>query len=158
MGNQGENGQMEAWEALLRTVGWLLKTFERELQEEEKLPLTWFDVLIQLSSAPGERLRMQTLADSVVLSRSGLTRLVDRMEGAGLVRRESAEGDRRGYYAVMTDKGKRVHERARAVHRRQLEQYFNRHLEKSDLESISDAIAKVRTGNGLRDRATADQS
>ena len=149
---------MPAWEALLRTVGSLLKIFERELQEAEGLPLAWFDVLIQLSSAPDGRLRMQALADLVVLSRSGLTRLVDRMENAGLVRRESAEGDRRGYNAVITEEGKRVYGRAYAVHQRQIEQYFNRHLEKADLEAISAAIAKVRRGNGLPDWASDVQT
>ena len=74
--------QMEAWEAVIRTVGSLLKTFETELQDAVGLPLPWYDVLVQLSSAPDGRLRMQALADSVVLSRSGLTRLIDRMEKA----------------------------------------------------------------------------
>ena len=87
---------MEAWEAVLRTVGSLLKIFERELEEAEGLPLPWYDVLIQLSAAPDGRLRMQALAESVVLSRSGLTRLIDRMEKAGMVDREHSTEDRRG--------------------------------------------------------------
>ena len=72
-----ETERMGAWEALIRTVGSLLKTFERELLEEEGLPLTWYDVLVQLNDAPQGQLRMQVLADSAVLSRSGLTRLID---------------------------------------------------------------------------------
>ena len=151
MGNQTETDHMSTWEGLLRTVGWLLKTFEQELQEAEGLPLPWFDVLIQLSSAPGGRLRMQALADSVVLSRSGLTRLIDRMETAGVVRRDAAEGDRRGYYAVITVEGERVFSRAHAIHERQIEKYFNRHLLESDRKAMSRAIAKVRLGNKLSD-------
>ena len=151
MGDQTETVQMSTWEGLLRTVGWLLKTFEKELQEAEGLPLPWFDVLIQLSSAAGGRLRMQALADSVVLSRSGLTRLIDRMEKADLVRRESAEGDRRGYFAVLTVEGKRVFAKAHAIHERQIEKYFDRHLSESDRKALSRTITKVRQGNGLSD-------
>ena len=69
--NEIEAERLGAWEALIRTVGALLKTFERELQESEGLPLPWYGVLIQLHEAPERRLRMQALADSVVLSRSG---------------------------------------------------------------------------------------
>ena len=151
MGDQTETVQMSTWEGLLRTVGWLLKTFEKELQEAEGLPLPWFDVLIQLSSSSDGRLRMQALADSVVLSRSGLTRLIDRMEKAGFVRREAAEGDRRGYFAVLTVEGERVFAKADAIHERQIEKYFDRHLSESDRKAISRAIIKVRQGNGLSD-------
>ena len=78
--------QFEAWKALLRAQAELISTLDRELQAERGLPITFFDVLIQLSAAGG-RLRMSELADAVLLSRSGVTRLVDRMVRDGLVRR-----------------------------------------------------------------------
>jgi len=116
MNTNKETERMGPWEALIRTVGSLLKTFEQELMESIGLPLTWFDVLLQLDSAPEGRLRMQALADSVVLSRSGLTRLVDRMEKAGLVGREHSSEDRRGYYAVITSEGRRVFQQPKLSH------------------------------------------
>lgn len=141
--------QMEAWEAVLRTVGSLLKTFERELQEAEGLPLPWYDVLIQLSAAPDGRLRMQALADSVVLSRSGLTRLIDRMEKAGLVEREHSTEDRRGYYTVLTEEGRRVFLRAKPVHERGISEHFTKYLDDGDARAVVAAFTKVRRGNGL---------
>ena len=140
---------MEAWEAVLRTVGSLLKIFERELKEAEGLPLPWYDVLIQLSAAPHGRLRMQALADSVVLSRSGLTRLIDRMEKAGLVAREHSTEDRRGYHAVLTEEGGRVFLLAKPVHERGIYEHFTRHLDDVDARAVVAAFTKVRQGNGL---------
>ncbi len=141
--------QMEVWEAVLRTVGSLLKTFERELQEAEGLPLAWYDVLVQLSAAPDGRLRMQALADWVVLSRSGLTRLIDRMEKADLVTREPSTDDRRGYYAVLTEEGRRAFLRAKPVHERGIYEHFTRHLDGGDARAVVAAFTKVRRGNRL---------
>jgi DNA-binding MarR family transcriptional regulator len=136
--------RMAVWETLLRTVSTLLRTFERELQESDGLPLTWFDVLIQLYEAPEKGLRMQALADSVVLSRSGITRLIDRMERAGLVRREASKEDRRGYYAVITDEGLRVIGLARPLHHRGIREHFANHLDDKDVEALNIALGKVR--------------
>src|SRR5215510_1856359 len=79
--------QLDAWRAFLRAQSALIRTLDRELQEDQGLPITFFDVLAQLTAAGG-RLRMSELADAVLLSRSGVTRLVDRMERDGLVKRE----------------------------------------------------------------------
>ena len=140
---------MAVWERLLRTVGALLRTFERELQETGDLPLTWYDVLIQLYEAPGKRLRMQALADQVVLSRSGVTRLVDRMERASLVSREPSQEDRRGYYAVLTEEGQRLLERVRPVHHQGIHDHFTKHLDATDLQVLDAALAKVRKAHDL---------
>ncbi len=146
MNTINEPDGMAAWEAMLRTVSALWRVFEQELQESEHLPLTWYDVLIQLHDAPEGRLRMQALADSVVLSRSGLTRLIDRMEKAGLVRREPSREDRRGSYAVMTEEGRRVVLRARPVHHRGIHEHFTRHLDAADVQALLAALVKVRRG------------
>jgi len=74
------------------------------MQEQYGLSLAWWDVMQQLADGPKQGLRMSELADSVLLTRSGITRLVDRMIEAGLIVREPCPGDRRGYYAVITQK------------------------------------------------------
>lgn len=146
-----EQVRMAVWEDLIRTVGSLLKTFERELVESEGLPLTWYDVLIQLYAAPEGRLRMQSLADRVVLSRSGLTRLIDRMEKAGLVCREASKEDRRGYHAILTEEGRHVFLRARPIHLRGIYDHFTRHLDDADVHVLRAAISKVRKANQRSD-------
>ena len=94
-----------AWRAFLEAHARVSEVLARELRETEGLPLTWYDVLVQLSEAEEHELRMQELADAVLLSKSGLTRLVDRMEEAGLVHRRRCPDDRRGTLARMTDAG-----------------------------------------------------
>ena len=144
MGNELTSEPAAAWEALIRTVGALLKTFDYELEKSVGLPLTWYDVLVQLINAPEGRLRMQALADRVVLSRSGLTRLLDRMEQAGLVRREHSAEDRRGYYAVPTEEGRRLFAQAQPIHRRDVQEHFARHLSNADVQALTRIIGKVR--------------
>jgi DNA-binding MarR family transcriptional regulator len=139
-----EPERMAVWVLFVRTFGALIRTFEQELQESEGLPLTWYDVLIQLHEAPAGRLRMQALAESVVLSRSGLTRLIDRMEKAGLVRREPSREDRRGAYASLTEDGRGVFSRAQPIHHRGLYEHFTRHLDDGDIRALGSALAKVR--------------
>ena len=139
-----EMEQMGPWEAMIRTVGSLLKTFDRELMDSIGLPLAWYDVLVQLFGAPDGRLRMQALADSVVLSRSGVTRLIDRMEREGLVRREPCPEDRRGYYAILTDQGREMFDRANPIHETGIHEHFTRHLDDTDLQAVAVAFAKVR--------------
>src|SRR5438105_5022694 len=95
-------GHLASWLALLQAHSVVVEAVEREMQRDVGLPLAWFDVLIQLANAPDGRLRMQDLARSVLLSKSGLTRLVDRLVDAGLVGRAACEGDRRVTYAVLT--------------------------------------------------------
>lgn len=141
---------MAAWEAMLKTVAALVKKFDRQLQESHGLSLSAFDVLMQLSNASDGRIRMQNLADSVVLSRSGLTRLIDRMESAGLVRREPFQEDRRGYHAVITEEGIRLYLQIRPVEMRAIQEHFGRYLDYSDLLGLSAALRKVMAGNNLR--------
>ena len=90
---------------------------------------------------------MQALADSVVVSRSGLTRLVDRMEKAGLVRREPSKVDRRGYYAILTDEGLQVFRRARPIHLRGIDEHFTRHLDDTDVRALRAVVTKLTRTN-----------
>ena len=136
-----------AWERTLRAVSRLLRVFDRELQDDVDLPLTWYDVLVQLYSAPDVRLRMQTLSDSLVLTRSGATRLVDRIEKAGLVRREPAAEDRRGYYAILTADGQRLMERAQVSHGTGIERHFGKHLDPDEQKTLFAIMSKLLAGN-----------
>jgi DNA-binding MarR family transcriptional regulator len=98
--------QLAAWRALLDAHARTTEVLARELRDEVGLPLPWYDVLLHLNESPDGRLRMQELADKVLLSKSGLTRLVDRMERDGLVTRSACPEDRRGTFADLTSAGK----------------------------------------------------
>jgi DNA-binding MarR family transcriptional regulator len=97
--------ELGVWRSFLRAHARLTRVLEAELIAEQRLSLAAYDVLVQLAEAPLYRLRMTELADAVLLSRSGVTRLVDRLERAGLVLRERADGDGRGVVAVLTSQG-----------------------------------------------------
>ena len=105
--------ELGAWRGLLRVHTALVRELDAELEAAHELPLSSYDVLIYLQSAPGRRLRMAELADSVLLSRSGVTRLVDRLVREGLIVRDTCESDGRGSFAVLTDEGDALLARAR---------------------------------------------
>ena len=101
---------------MLRAHAELTKELDAELAREHNLPLSSYEVLLYLADAPDGRMRMAELAESVLLSRSGLTRLVDRLEREGLLKRERCESDARGYFAQITPQGRRLFDRARRTH------------------------------------------
>jgi DNA-binding MarR family transcriptional regulator len=147
---------MAAWLGFLRVHAALVDVLGRELEREAGLPLSWYDVLVQLSIAPGGRLRMQDLAGAVVLSKSGLTRLVDRMETAGLVGRTSCPSDRRGTFAEITPAGVKVLEEARPTHHRGIEEHFAAHLGQREVAALRRATDKLSVALGLTPPASAD--
>ena len=134
--------QYEAWKAFLRAQSGLIRTLDRELVAGQGLPITFFDVLAQLSGAGG-RLRMSDLADAVLLSRSGVTRLVDRMARAGLVRREPCPEDRRALYATLTPEGERALADALPVHVQGIANHFARHLSDDDAKTLASAFDRM---------------
>ncbi|HWH28191.1 MAG TPA: MarR family transcriptional regulator [Mycobacteriales bacterium] len=97
--------ELETWRTFLRAHAHVVRALEHNLVAAHDLPLAHYDVLVQLSEAPGRQLRMTELAERVLLSRSGLTRLVDRLEREALVRREACPSDARGTMAVLTEQG-----------------------------------------------------
>jgi DNA-binding MarR family transcriptional regulator len=135
--------QLAAWRRLLEAHATVTELLERELVAERGLPLSRYDVLLNLAEAPGGRLRMQELSASVLLSKSGLSRLVDRMVEAGLVRRERCQDDRRGWFAVLTDQGRSTLRRAAPVHLRGIHEHFARHLDQAEVEALTAALSKV---------------
>jgi len=138
-----ENERLAAWRAFLEAHAVLTDALEAELQAERRLPLTWYDVLVQLSEAPEGTLRMQELAGAVLLSKSGLTRLFGRMEQAGLVERRPCPTDLRGTIAALTPAGREALRQARPVHLRGIEQHFSRHLTDEETQALRAAFAKI---------------
>jgi DNA-binding MarR family transcriptional regulator len=101
---------------MLRAHARLTRELDAQLSREHKLPLSSYEVLLFLADAPEGRMRMSDLAESVLLSRSGLTRLVDRLEREGLLKRERCESDARGLFAEITPEGRRIFDAARRTH------------------------------------------
>jgi DNA-binding MarR family transcriptional regulator len=138
--------ELGAWRGMLRVHSALVKALDAELLAEYDLPLTSYEVLINLQAAPGRRLRMAELADSVLLSRSGMTRLVDRLERTGLLERDTCTSDGRGCYAVLTDEGEALLTRARATHLDGVRERFLRRFEESELRELAEYWERVLPG------------
>ena len=133
---------MLAWRMFLTAHSTVIRKLEAELEDRESMALSDFDVLVQLHLAGGT-LRMRDLADSVLLSRSGMTRRVDRLEAAGFVERAACETDRRGSMAHLTDAGRDRLHRALPVHIQGIEDHFLAPLGSDDLAAIRATLAKL---------------
>jgi DNA-binding MarR family transcriptional regulator len=143
MSTRPDDGHLAAWRSLLEAHAAVTELLARELEDERGLPLAWYEVLLQLATTPGGRLRMQELAQSVLLSKSGLTRLIDRMQRQGLVRRERCPSDRRGWFAVLTPAGRTAFRRAAPIHLRGIQEHFARHVDGPEAEVVQAALARV---------------
>jgi DNA-binding MarR family transcriptional regulator len=138
--------ELGAWRGLLRVHSALVKALDAELLADHDMPLTSYEVLINLQAAPGRRRRLAELADSVLLSRSGMTRLVDRLEREGLLERDTCTSDGRGVYAVLTDKGENLLSHARATHLDGVRERFLRHFSKAELQALGGYWDRVLPG------------
>ena len=136
--------ELGAWRAFLRAHAGLTRRLEEDLLREQQLPLAMYDVLVQLVEHSG-RLRMTELAGAVLISRSGLTRLVDRMVVAGYVRREPSPGDARGVFAVLTDAGFERLKAASPTHLGGVRAYVVDRLEPEELQALGRACEKLAT-------------
>jgi len=134
--------RLRAWRLYLESALALVDVLDAELERDAGIPQRWYDVLVKLEEAP-EGVRMNELADRILYSKSGFTRVVDRMEEAGLVRRVRPESDRRSILVVLTDQGRTTMEQARRHHRRGIEQHFSRHLTDTDIRALTRAFEKV---------------
>lgn len=140
---------LRAFRTLLEAHARLLDALNVRFRDRD-LSLTYYDVLVQLSEAPDRRLRMQELAHHVLLSKSGLTRLIDRMEDQGLVRREASAADARGVNAVMTDGGLAALEAAVPAHKADLLDLVATVMDEQEARVMADLLGRVR------DRSTRD--
>jgi len=132
-----------AWGALLHVHAALVPALDRELQRAADLPLAWYDLLLELNAAPQRRLRMSELGQRVVLSRTRVSRLVDELAGAGLVRREAHPTDRRSAFAVLTEDGRRRFRAAAPVYLRGIEKHFTAHLDAGEVRTLAAALWRV---------------
>jgi DNA-binding MarR family transcriptional regulator len=140
---------LAAWRVFLKAHATIIDRIDHDLVAARRPPLSSYDVLIELYEAPEHRLRMHELAERVVLSRSGLTRLVDRLEAEGLLIRDRSGTDRRGAYAVITEQGIAALQQTWPIYARGIAEYFAQWLtleEAKLLESVFGRMLKGSTG------------
>jgi DNA-binding MarR family transcriptional regulator len=136
--------RLRAWRLFCESALALLDLLDTELEQSVGIPQRWYDVLVHLEESP-EGIPMNELADQILYSKSGFTRVVDRMEEAGLVRRLRPAHDRRTILIVLTDKGTETMERARRHHRDGIQRHFAQHLTNADIKALTHALEKVST-------------
>ncbi len=141
---------LDAWRSLLEVHAVVLAVLEDEMRREHGLSLAEYEVLLCLAQAPGRRMRMQELARDLLITQSGVTRLVERMERAGLVARRPAEDDGRGTLATITEAGLRKFRRAAPTHLRGIREHFLRPLSPGEVGVIGEAMRKVLAARGPR--------
>jgi DNA-binding MarR family transcriptional regulator len=134
--------RLRAWRLYFESALALVDVLDAELARDAGMPLRWYDALVHLEETP-EGLRMNELAERILYSKSGFTRVVDRMEEAGLVRRVRPDNDRRSILIVLTDTGREAMENARRQHRKAIEQHFSQHLTNADIKALTRALEKV---------------
>lgn len=137
------SAELTTWRTFLRAHATVTRRLEHELLTEHDLPLASYDVLVQLSEAPDRRLRMTELADRVLLSRSGLTRLADRLERDGLIVRQACPSDARGTLAVLTDAGLERLREAWPTHLRGVAEHVTGRLLPHEVEQLGALLAKL---------------
>jgi DNA-binding MarR family transcriptional regulator len=139
----GRAGATTVWALFLRTHAVVIERIEARLRDAKLPELAWYDVLWALESSGGGRLRMHELAERMVISRSNLTRLADRLESAGLLARDRDPADRRGAFAVLTDKGQDMRQKMWPVYRRAIEEYFTGHLARREEQMLERSFARI---------------
>jgi DNA-binding MarR family transcriptional regulator len=138
-----ETPDVAAWSALLRVHAALVPVLDRELQAAHGLPLTWYDVLIELNAAPGRRLSMGELGAAAVVSRSRVSRVVDQLVAGGLVAREANPDDRRSSYATITDAGRRRLRAAAPTYLGGIQRHFTARMSAREAATVATALEKV---------------
>src|SRR6478736_4806019 len=138
-----EPAGLAAFAALLKVQAVVVRKLEERLEEHRLVPSAQYDVLLELNAAPGRRLRMQQLSDRVVRSRSRVSRVVDEMEKAGLVRREPDPDDKRAAFAVITDDGRAALRKAAPVYLQGIEEEFLSHLNGAERKAVERSLRKV---------------
>jgi DNA-binding MarR family transcriptional regulator len=137
-----------AWRSFLEAHARITRRLDDELQAAHGLSLAEYDALLQIATTPGRRIRMNVLAERVLLSRSGITRLVDRLEAQGCVERIACETDARGQEALLTTTGLDRLRDAAATHLDGIQRYFLDRLEPADLDALEHALGHVATSAG----------
>lgn len=134
---------LAAWRAFLNAHAAVIDRIEREMEDAGVLPLGSYDVLVPLSEAPDHRLRLHELASRMVLSRSTLTRMLDRLEAEGLLARERVATDRRGAYAALTARGQEALRRAWPIYARGIRAHFAAYLADDEAPALTAALGRI---------------
>ena len=137
---------LDAWRAVLRTHAAVTDQVERDLTDAGLPPLAWYDVLWALRESPRGRLRMGELAEQVTISRGGLTKLVDRIEKAGLLERRACPTDRRGFDAILTRDGKAMLRRMWPVYADALNRAFASELTTEQARAVAGGLKGLQRG------------
>jgi DNA-binding MarR family transcriptional regulator len=135
--------ELRAWRGLLRAHASLAKLLDAELEDQHGLPMTSYEVLHFLAGSERGRMRMCDLAEQAQMSRSGLTRLVDRLERDGLLERCSCEHDARGAYACLTASGRERLCEARSTHRSVVREHFLSRFSAQELSSLAELWERI---------------
>ncbi len=135
--------RLNAWGAFLTAHKALETILNRELESACGLPLTWFDALAQLRMAPGRRLTMTQLATALLFSKSGLTRLVDRMVEAGLVERLARPGDRRSLHIALAEAGDAKYRQALPIHLDHVKRHFAAYIKDGEAAAVESALTRM---------------
>src|SRR6266705_2803309 len=136
--------RLRVWRLYFESALALVDVLDAELERDAGIPMRWYDALVQLEETPGG-LRMNELAERILYSKSGFTRVVDRMDEPGLVQRVRPENDRRSLLVVLTDEGRTTMEQARRHHRHGIEEHFSHHLADTDIKTLTRALEKLST-------------
>lgn len=136
----------QTWVRLLRSTGELTARMDRRLSAEHGLSLREYEVLLALDGAPGRRMRRVDLAAKVLLTQSGVTRLLVKLEHDGLVEKVPGEEDRRVAYAQLTEAGRRRFAEARRTHHADIAEQFTARLGARDLAALDRALSKLPGG------------
>ncbi|HYO81797.1 MAG TPA: MarR family transcriptional regulator, partial [Bryobacteraceae bacterium] len=144
--------RLKAWSALLMAHARLTDSVNRDLQAAGLPSLSWYDVLFAIYNAPGRRMRQSDLAETVLLSRSGLTRLVDRLETEGMLVREHCAQDLRGVHAVLTGEGLRCLRRIWIVYRGSIQDRFGKHMTSAEADELVAILSRVANRRELNVR------
>ena len=137
----------DAWGAVLQAHAALVPYLDKQLQAAVGLPLSWYDVLLELSVEPAGRLRMSDLADRVVLSRTRVSRLVDELAAGGLLAREQNPDDKRSAYAVLTPLGTARQKAAAPAYLSSIKELFAGSLSDDELRTVTRALRTAVTAH-----------
>jgi len=136
--------QLRCWRLFVESSLALVDVLDTELQEAAGIPQRWYDVLVHLEESP-DGIAMTELADQILYSKSGFTRLIDRMQEAELVSRVRPPNDRRSILVTITDQGTQTMQDARRHHRDGIERHFSKHLTDTDTKALTRALEKIST-------------
>jgi DNA-binding MarR family transcriptional regulator len=139
------------WGLFLEVHEGIRRRLERELRAEVDIPDPWFEVLLRIGRTPGQAVPMTQLAEMVLFSSGGFTKLADRIERAGLIRREPCPGDRRSTLATLTPEGRRVLDRALAVHVPGLQRHLVGHLDPAQRRQLEEILRTLRSSLSAAD-------